>query len=124
MPRSYAVSGTHQRSEFMYPLIELWLESDRSQRSICEEHDIKPHVFSYWRSKYDRENGLANKLVSGDEKDRSSKFISLEVASSAESLAPYFLEIKYKDGTCIRFGQPVDLQALKSLLPTQAYSQH
>ena len=32
----------------MYGLVELWQHTDRTQRSICEEHDIKPHVFSYW----------------------------------------------------------------------------
>ena len=117
MSTSYPVSGSHRTSEFMYPLVELWLDSDRSQRSICEEHEIKPHVFSYWRNKYEKETRRANKLQSDEAKDQSSKFISLEVAAEPESLQSYFLEIRYKDGTLLRFGQPIDLQALQSLLP-------
>ena len=105
----YPGAGTKQTSELMYPLVELWLSSDRTQRSICEEYQIKAHTFNYWRSKYQKEKRKKEKPASG--------FIPLEVNNEAEHSRSYFLEIEYKDGTVVRFTQPVDFRALRNLLP-------
>lgn len=109
MPNFYSLSNQKQTCEQMYPLIELWLHTDRSQRSICEEYQIKPHTFSYWRSKYQKEKDREPKAPSA--------FIPIEVNEEGPQAGSYYLEIEYKDGTILRFGRPVDYQVLKNLLP-------
>ena len=101
----------------MYGLVELWQHTDRTQRSICEEHGIKPHVFSYWRSKYEKEKGGASKTQRGTKQSSGSNFISLELRGEADSPQGCFAEIRYKDGTVLRLSQPVDMDSLKNLLP-------
>ena len=95
----------------MYPLIELWMHSDRTQQSICEEYSIKPHTFNYWRSKYHKENE-ASKIS----KEDTPGFVPIKVGEQTQDSAPYFVEIHYKDGTILRIGQPIDLQVLKNML--------
>ncbi len=110
MSKSYIRSGTRHASERMYPLIELWLHSDRSQRSICEEYDIKPHTFSYWRSKYEKEK-------SGKAEAKSERsFIPIQVDERNDIKGDYYAEIEYKDGTLLRFGQCVDVATLQKLI--------
>ena len=76
MAKMYPGAGPKQTSELMFPLVELWLSSDRTQRSICEEYQIKAHTFNYWRNKYQKEKGKKEKAASG--------FIPLEVDNQAK----------------------------------------
>ncbi len=94
----------------MYPLIELWLTSDRTQGSICEEYDIKPHTFSYWRSKYEKE--MSGKAEAKSEKS----FIPIQVDERNDIKGDYYAEIEYKDGTLLRFGRKVETQVLQKLI--------
>lgn len=109
MTLSKGLTDKKGNSEYMYSLVELWLHTDRTQRSICEEHQIKPHTFNYWRSKYGKEKGKSEKAESG--------FVSLQVNNELGQDQGYYVQIAYKDGTCLRFGQTVDIEVLKSLLP-------
>ena len=97
-----------RNGEFMYSLVELWLGTDRTQRSICEEHQIKAHTFNYWRSKYEKEKENREKTGSG--------FVPIQVNNELKHDRGYYAQIEYKDGTSLRFGQPVDIQVLKELL--------
>lgn len=40
----------------MYPIIEQYLSSGLSQDKFCFENDLKKYVFSYWLSRYRKQN--------------------------------------------------------------------
>ena len=44
-------------STVMFPIIETYLESEKTQRAFCEHQDLNPSVFQYWLKKY-REQSL------------------------------------------------------------------
>ena len=111
MPKSYPLNGQKLTAELMYPLIELWLSCDRTQQSICQEYDIKPHTFNYWRHKYRREKEELS------QEQETSSFLPIEVNQQGDRQGVYFAQIQYKDGTVLRFYQPIDLHSLKTLLP-------
>ncbi len=98
----------------MYPLIELWLSSDRTQRSICEDYQIKPHTFSYWRNKYEKE------VADNSEEDTANSLVPVEVKGDESKESGYYAEITYKDGTIVRFDQAVGPGLLQQLLPVDA----
>ena len=68
----------------MYPLIELWMTSDQTQQWICEEYNIKPHTFNYWRSKYRKEN--EEPIIS---KKDASGFVPIKVGGERQSPCAY-----------------------------------
>ena len=113
MPVPYPLNGQRLTSDFMYPLIELWMHSGRTQQSICEEYNIKPHTFNYWRSKYRKENE-ASKISEED----TPYFVPIKVDAQTQDCLSYFAEIHYTDGTILRIGQPIDIQILKEILPS------
>jgi hypothetical protein len=39
-----------------------WQQSNTSQRIYCEQHDLKPSAFAYWRSRLARSRG-SSKLI-------------------------------------------------------------
>ncbi len=91
MRKTKVVVGERLSAEMMYPLIELWLSSDSTQRSICEEYEIKPHTFSYWRNKYEKE--VADNL----EEHTANSFVPIEVKGDEPKENGYYAEITYKD---------------------------
>lgn len=90
----------------MFPLIQKWEGSGLSQKTFCNDHGIKPHVFCYWLRRY-REQG---KLVDQDP----AGFVSVELdPPSAESV---IAEVVYPDGTRLILQERVSLSFLQSLL--------
>ncbi len=81
----------------MYPMMELYEESQMTQKQFCLEMDIVPHTFTYWLSKYRK-----SKKRSSPASDSKNEFIELAVAStpSSSNLAR-FMRITYPDGTKI-----------------------
>ena len=110
MKKTKVVLGDRLSAEMMYPLIELWLTSERTQGSICEEYDIKPPTFSYWRSKYEKE------MSAKTEGKPKKSFIPIQLDESNEIKGDYYAEIEYKNGTLLRFGQVVEVQVLRQLI--------
>ena len=110
MKKTKVILGDRLSAEMMYPLIELWLTSDRTQGSICEEYEIKPHTFSYWRSKYKKE--MSAKTEAKSEK----RFIPIQMDEHNDINGDYYAEIEYKNGTRLRFGQAVEVQVLQQLI--------
>ena len=41
------------KTDFWHEHIEHWRNSGMSQRAYCEQHDLKLHVFIYWKRKQD-----------------------------------------------------------------------
>lgn len=41
----------------MFPIVEAYLQRDRTKKVFCSEHDISESVLSYWVTKYRRERG-------------------------------------------------------------------
>lgn len=91
--------------EEMFALMKAWECSQEPQDQFCKHHGVSLATFSYWRTKYRRENSNLKPTPSG--------FIELEPQLVAG------LEIYYPNGVRIRLPQGsslVDLQALIQLV--------
>ena len=47
------MQSTPSKEDFWREHIEHWRNSGMSQRAYCEQHDLKLHVFIYWKRKQD-----------------------------------------------------------------------
>lgn len=90
--------------EKMLALIQEWESGNENPRSFCSRHNIKEHVFYYWRKKY---------LKS---KPQSSKgFVPISVVKEEKSDVP-MVEIAYPNGTVVRLGNGTSLSMVRSLI--------
>lgn len=93
----------------MFPLVELWQTSGQTQKEFCQEQGLKAHVFTYWLAKY-------RKQQTGEEVPSGFVPIAIEEKGSQD----YYAEIRYRDGTRLRFGQSVSAEQLRQLLCVSA----
>ena len=96
-----------QVREQMFSMIGLWQQSGLTQKSFCEQHHIRYHVFHYWYKCF-RDLQLPAK----DE-----GFIPLKIQPSNSvntSYAP--VELLLADGKRLLFHQPVSSDYLKALI--------
>lgn len=49
MPEEYQFFDTHQKRAFWENHFEQWQRSELSQSAYCRRHDLKAHLFFYWR---------------------------------------------------------------------------
>lgn len=90
--------NSRKEASEMYPLIELYQESNMTQKQFCEEMDILPHRFTYWLTKYRKEN------QSNSTAGQQTEFISLDISSKEQSkLSSRLIRVKYPDGTLVEF---------------------
>ncbi|SMO94960.1 Transposase [Saccharicrinis carchari] len=90
--------------EKMFMLMETWESGNLSPRLFCESHDIKEHVFYYWRKKY-----LKSKTSS------TARFVPVSIENNAERDVPT-VEIAYPNGTVVRLGNGASLSIVRSLI--------
>ena len=43
-----------QKRAYWKQQIEAWQSSDMTQLAFCQEHDLKPHQFTYWKKRFVR----------------------------------------------------------------------
>ena len=96
----------------MFSMIGCWQQSGLTQKSYCEQHSIRYHVFHYWYKKY-RDTQLS---------DKQAGFIALQLkpASSTASIttlpATVHTELVLADGRRLIFHQGVSADYLKALI--------
>jgi hypothetical protein len=90
----------------MFSLIENWQQSGISQRTFCEQQQIKAHVFYYWYKCYRIQN---NTLAVQPAK----KFIELR---SQAILLEASIELLLANGHRILFHQPIAASFIKAII--------
>ena len=85
------------RQEEMLSLIEQWQESDKTQQTFCQEHDLTYTTFYYWLRRYRRQV-------------EESSFLPIEISSGSH------IEIRYPGGVVLQLPTATRLSTLKQLL--------
>lgn len=76
----------------MFPLVEEYLSSDKTQVDFCGSHGIKVHNFQYWLSRYKREQT--------EGQNENHKFIPVRI-NEDQKTDKHHLRISYPSGLTI-----------------------
>ena len=87
----------------MFTRIEQWQQSNLTQKSYCEQHDIPYQSFHYWYKRYKNNNSI----------NPAASFVQLQVQ---QQNVQAHVEILLSDGMRILFHQPVSSDFLKALI--------
>jgi len=103
----------HQKDAVMKTHISRWESSGLTQIAYCNQHDIKPHIFSYYKGK----------LSQGyrDSEPLSNSLVPVEVLSSSAPLTKQamgvdLIKISHSNGFSIEVESCSELSSLKPLL--------
>lgn len=98
-----------RKKEEMYKLVSKWEASKETKTSFCKVHQINIPTFTYWVQKY--------KIAKGsiEDKDKSKKFIALELEGSSHSHSN-FVEVLYPNGVRLRLNNQPSVNYLQSLV--------
>lgn len=77
----------------MFPMMELFEQSDLSRNQFCEQMDLSVHSFNYWLNKY-RKSKMA---LSGGSVNK--EFMELKVVAPSAPMGN--MRISYSNGTVI-----------------------
>jgi len=80
-----------------------------TKKSYCERHQIKPHVFDYWRKKL-------CPVLEASVSDVPSRFVPLSLKPSKVS---DYLELYYENGRSIRISSATPVSLIEQLLKLQ-----
>jgi hypothetical protein len=103
----------HQKDAVMKSHISQWKSSGLTQIAYCNQHDIKPHIFSYYKGKLSQ--------ASSDSERLSSSLVPVELLSSNASLTKKamgsdLITISHSNGFSIEIERSSELLSLKPLL--------
>jgi hypothetical protein len=103
----------HQKDAIMKSHISRWESSGLTQIAYCNQHDIKPHVFSYYKGKLSRGGRDSEQL--------SSRLVPVELLSSNAPLTKQAadsdqIKISHNNGFSIEVKICSELSLLKPLL--------
>jgi len=90
--------------EKMLALMQEWESGNESPRSFCSSHNLKEHVFYYWRKQY-----LKSKT------EPAKGFMPVSVVKEEKCDVP-MVEIAYPNGTVVRLGNGTSLSMVRSLI--------
>ena len=101
----------HQKDADMKAHILQWKKSGLTQVAYCNEHDIKPHIFSYYKGKLNR----------ADSPQRSSSLISVDLISNNSALLTPAIDsetikLSHSNGFSLEVKASTQLSSLKPLL--------
>ena len=101
----------HQKDAVMKEHISQWKTSGLTQVAYCNEHSIKPHIFSYYKGKLSQ--AVSSQLVSS--------LVPVTLVASASSLSKLpagtdTIKLSHANGFSIEVKACTDLSSLKPLL--------
>lgn len=96
-----------QLQEQMFSVIMSWQQSGLSQKSFCEQHNIRYHVFHYWYKCY--------RDLRSPAKDEGFIPLKIRPSISVNDSRPH-VELLLSDGSRLLFHQPVSSDYLKALI--------
>lgn len=100
----------HQKDAVMNKHISQWKKSGLTQIAYCNEHGIKPHVFSYYKAKLQSDSSsLSSKLIPVS-------LISSDSVLSESSVDSNAITLFHSNGFRVEVNAKTSLAALKPLL--------
>lgn len=101
----------HQKDAIMKAHISQWKTSGLTQVAYCNEHGIKPHIFSYYK-------GKLSQAVSSQ---HSSSLVPVKLIPNASSLSALVshadtIKLSHTNGFSLEVKAGADLSSLKPLL--------
>jgi hypothetical protein len=93
--------------EQMFKMIGAWQQSGLSQKSFCEQNDIRYHVFHYWYKCF--------RDLQSTTKPEGFKPIKIQSFPSTNTVFAH-TELLLPDGKCLVFHQAVSSDYLKHLI--------
>jgi hypothetical protein len=103
----------HQKDAVMKSHLSRWKSSGLTQIAYCKQHDIKPHVFSYYKGKLSQGDGgseaLSNSLVPV-------KILSSKAPLTKQAMGADLIKISHSNGFSIEVKTCSELSSLKPLL--------
>ena len=91
-----------------------WVQSGVSQKQFCQQRDLSPHAFTWWKARYRDELNLPYRVVrkrSGQ--DGKHRFFEVKVSSPRSEL---LYEVILANQRSIRVGDRFDSENLKQLI--------
>ena len=107
-------SSPTERQAFWRDQLLQWAQSGMSQRQFCNQHDLSPHAFTFWKAKYRDELNLPYRAVR-KRSDKNSRPRFLEVKVFDSKLEPKY-EVVLVNHRTIRVGDRFDPESLKQLM--------
>ncbi|CAC9539377.1 hypothetical protein [uncultured Gammaproteobacteria bacterium] len=103
----------HQKDALMKSHLSRWESSGLTQIAYCREHDIKPHIFSYYKAKV----SYGEKEAEGS----SSRLIPVDLLSSSNSLTKQMIDsdlikLSHSNGFSLDVKLSSEMSSLKPLL--------
>ena len=103
----------HQKDAVMKSHISRWESSGLTQIAYCNQHDIKPHIFSYYKGKLSQGGRDSEPLSSG--------LVPVELLSSSAPLTKQamgidLIKISHSNGFIIEIKLSPEMSSLKPLL--------
>ena len=99
------MKSTTKITEEKIAMIRRWESSGMSQNLFCKQEAITFHYFYYWLKKYRKQDNFPA---------QKGKFIKLSMPDKI-LVGNIYAEVNFKNGTSIRFHQPVNVSDLKQL---------
>jgi hypothetical protein len=103
----------HQKDAVMKSHLSRWKSSGLTQIAYCNQHDIKPHVFSYYKGKLSQGGGgseaLSNSLVPVE-------LLSSKASLTKQAMGSDLMTISHSNGFSIKVKLSLELSSLKPLL--------
>ena len=105
----------YQNHSTMQGHIGQWQASNQTQTAYCNEHGIKPHIFSYYKKKFSSDSALAKhasqlvpvKLVADD---------SSPASNLSSSSGSGVIRLTHANGFSLEINSFTDMASLKPLL--------
>ncbi len=103
----------YQNHAAMQSHIAQWQSSSLSQAEYCNEHGIKPHIFSYYKKKFSSDSAVAK---------HSSQLVPVKLLADDESLSANrpsgsgVLRLTHANGFSLEINSHTDMASLKPLL--------
>ena len=103
----------HQKDAVMKSHISRWKSSGLTQLAYCNQHDIKPHVFSYYKGKLSQGGSdserVSNSLIPVD-------LLSSNAPLTKQAMGSDLITISHSNGFSIEIERSSELSSLKPLL--------
>ena len=103
-----------ERQAYWREQLVQWAQSGMSQKQFCEQRDLSPHAFTWWKAKYRIELNLPCRAVrKRSSKDHKHGFLEVKVFNSQPEL---LYEVVLVNCRTIRVGDRFDIESLKRLI--------
>ncbi len=107
-------SSPPERQAYWRDQLVQWAQSGMSQKQFCQQRDLSPHAFTWWKAKYRTELHLPYRAVrKRSSKDRKHEFLEVRVFGSKPEL---LYEVVLANQRRIRVGDRFDAESLKQLI--------